>query len=162
VAALPKGVEPNPGTGRHRRFTPAQAYHLALALKINDAGVNLPLAGQIAACARVAQEAAVTLGWDHEFAPFLGMLTAAKHWQLEVGNGRLVRIVTDANPSHRGWYRFPWTDMETHQSAPQTDTDIAVIIQVDLVHIARLLSSKQTTPPPAAAKQRRRAAHRAP
>jgi hypothetical protein len=61
--------------------------------------------------------------------------------------------------------------MDTRQSAPEAAADeaaadeaaadIAVIIQVDLVHIAQLLSGGPTAPP-AAAKQRGRAARRVP
>ena len=143
---LPKGVVRAPGSGRHRSFTPAQAYFLALALKINKAGVNLPLAARMAVLARNAQQISVNLGWDHAFAPFAGKLTARKQWRLELGDGQLVRITTTANPSHRGWFAFPWMDLDEHLVTTGREQDITVLIQVDLAKIARILDGKRGLP----------------
>ncbi len=135
----PIGVEPHPGKGRHRRFTTAEAYYLAVALKVNGAGINLDLAGQIADWARKVQEIAVNGSWDAGFAPFAGQLTTTKKWLLEVGDGRLVRIVTNANPSKPGWDRTIWIDMQSKKPLLNGDLEIAVVIRVDLAKIARLL-----------------------
>src|SRR4051794_14022351 len=70
---LPEGVDPEPGHGHHRRLTPAQAYWLAIVLKLKGSGVRAPLAARIADYAR---EAVRTVGrglnWDPGFAPFDG------------------------------------------------------------------------------------------
>jgi hypothetical protein len=138
----PTGVDPKPGSGFHRHFTYAQAYHLAVALKINDAGVYLPLAGKFAAAAPFVLEA-TTQGWGQDFAPFAGKLTTRKRWRLEVGNGQLLRIVTNAHSKRRGWdHPYAWFDLETRQPVPESDVDITVIVQVNLVRIAEMLTGK--------------------
>lgn len=101
---IPRGIPAAPDKGRHRDFSPEQAFYLAIALKLKVGGVRLATAQQIALWSRLVQELATNGGWDPQFAPFSGKMATRRRWYLVVGDGQCVRIVTNANPSHQGTY----------------------------------------------------------
>ena len=131
---LPKGIEADPGRGRHRLFDASQAFHLAMVLKLKAAGVHTPMAGEMAQWATRIKGIAVNAGWDHQFSPFDGRLATENKWVLEVGDGRYVRFGTDANPSHQGMDFSGWTDMSTKKAA---DCAPVVTIRVDVSELAK-------------------------
>lgn len=139
---LPEGIEAEPGRGNHRLFSPSQAMHLAVVLKLKAAGVHTPLAGQIAEWSSRLRGVAMNLGWDHRFSPFDGSYHTDHQWFIEVGDGQFVRFVTDANPSRDGLDRSPWINMETRREAKGASP--VVMILVDLSALA-----EQVQGPPA-------------
>ena len=137
---LPAGVEPEPGHGNHRRLSPAQAFWLAIVLRLKASGVQAPLAARIADYAReVVRIVARQFAWDLEFAPFDGGLATSRRWVVEVGDLRYIRLLTDADPDMPGQvHEFPWTEIGPGANAP-LDVEPTVSIRVDLARIAALL-----------------------
>ena len=134
---LPRGIEPEPGRGKHRWFDASQAFYLAIALKLKAAGLHTSLAADLSQWSRHVQGYSANLGWDHNFAPFAGQLHTAHQWFLDVGDGRYVRLATDANPSYDGLYETPWVDMKTRKECEVARP--AVIFRIDIALVALLL-----------------------
>lgn len=134
---LPKGVQGGPGRGNHRLFNHAQAFHLAVVLKLKAAGITTTVAGRISEWSRHVQGISCNRGWDPRFAPFAGKLQTDRQWFLEVGDAQYARIVTDANPSKTGLDHAPWVDMLVRRERP--DARPAVIFRVDIALIAHCL-----------------------
>src|SRR3954468_11669797 len=136
---LPTGAEPGPGHGHHRRLTPAQAFWLAIVLKLKDSAVKTPLAARIADFAREAvRSVGRQMGWDPGFAPFDGHLATEHRWYVDVGDLGFIRLVTDACPSRAGLYEFDWAPLDRPRE-PAPLAAPAVIVRVDLARVARLL-----------------------
>lgn len=138
---LPPGTTAKPGRGNHRLFDADQAFTLAILLKVKAAGVSSEVAQRIAMFGRTIQGMARNLGYNPTFVPFAGQLNTSHRWELEVGDARYIRIVTDAVPS-APLERTPWSDMQTGRQDKAARP--IVILQIDIAHLARLLSSPTT------------------
>jgi hypothetical protein len=134
---LPPGITARPGRGNHRLFDADQAFTLAVLLKLKAAGISTEVAQQIAKCGRSIQFMARNLGYNPSFVPFNGRLKTDARWDLEVGDARYFRIVTDAVPS-APLEKTPWCDMRTRREDPTVHP--VVVFQIDIAHLARLLS----------------------
>jgi hypothetical protein len=133
-----------PGRGNHRVFELDQAFYLAICLKLKAAGVHTPMAARIADWTRKIQQFAQNGNWDYQFAPFLGQLTTEHQWYLDVGDGSIVRIVTDAYPGNEGQLHItPWTDMASKTPCP--DAKPSVIFRIDVSRIAEQLQVSPVT-----------------
>jgi len=137
---LPRGVEPKPDRGHHRQLTPAQAFWLAIVLSLKRSALKTPLAAQIAEFARLAiRGISQNAAWDFRFSPFDGDFETQHKWFIDVGDLTFVRVVTDANPSHKGLFAFPWSYIDSHAQAE--DVAPIVMIRLDIGRIARLLNT---------------------
>ena len=135
---LPHGVDESPGKGEHRDLDAAQAFWLAIVLKLKAVGIRAPIAGEIADFARKAlQGVTQNLNWEHSFHPFRGRLQTDNEWYLELADMVAMRLVTSANPSDQGLYSSPWWRLGK-QSIDNLHP--IVVIRVDLASVARLLS----------------------
>jgi len=136
---LPAGVATAPGRGGHRDLDPAQAFWLAIVLKLKASGVKTPLAGQIADFAREGVRGiAGNLSWDHRFSPFLGRFETDHQWFVDIGDLAYVRMATTAEPSYGGRLReFPWSEIG-QRKADDTAAPV-VIIRLDLTRLAAML-----------------------
>ena len=114
---LPDGVADQPGRGEHRDLDPAQAFWLAIVLKLKASGVQAPVAGQVADFVREGvQGIARQLSWDPGFRPFQGGMETDRCWYVDVGDLTCLRMVTDANPSGGGRLEeFPWVRLGTRK-----------------------------------------------
>jgi DNA-binding transcriptional MerR regulator len=134
---LPAGADENPGRGGHRQLEPKQAFWLALLLILKANGMRTRLAQQIADDLRIeVRVIAANLGWDRAFNPFVGKFETEHTWFADVAELRYLRLVTSANPSRRGLYELPWTEIGTHKPANITPV---VYIRIDLARLARKL-----------------------
>lgn len=141
----PKGVENDPGRGNHRLFNWAQAFELAVVLKLKAAGFHTPLAGMISKFAARIEGLSVGLAWDSEFAPLHGKFTTEHRWYFDIGDGRYVRHVTDASPRKGGSLEeIEWVDARNSRLARSAAP--VVIVRIDLAQIARLLADEPTRP----------------
>jgi DNA-binding transcriptional MerR regulator len=145
---LPPGIDPDPGRGRHRVFSQEQSLYLATALKLKEAGLTLPRIQEIVPWTRKIQEWSCNGGFEPNFAPLTGGLQTQHQWFLDIGDGRYVRLRTDANPSKRGIEATPWTNTTSRQGAP--DAKPLVIISLDIGEISRLLDSPDAANSPVA------------
>lgn len=92
-----------PGSGHHRDLKSGEAFALALLLRLRGFGFAAPQVERIVELVeQLIQRYAQKRKWDPRFAPFLGRLTADRQWFAEIGDHDGFRLVTDANPSHRG------------------------------------------------------------
>jgi hypothetical protein len=134
----PEGVDEAPGKGDHRQLTAGQCVWLAVLLRLKESGLKLPLARVIADRTRDGvRGVARQLNWDGGFAPFDGRLATAHQWYVEVGDSTHMRLVTDANPSHRGLYEFDWVALAGRKGEKAIRP--VVVIRVDLTRIAELV-----------------------
>jgi hypothetical protein len=136
---LPPGIDPDPGRGRHRAFSQDQAFYLATALKLKEIGLTLPRIQEIVPWTRKIQEWSYNAGFDPSFEPFTGGLQTQSQWFLDVGDGRVVRLRTDAGPSNPAMESSPWVTISSRREAPNAKP--SVIISIDIAEIARLLDS---------------------
>lgn len=135
---LPKGVEESPGKGEHRELDPAQAFWLAIVLKLKQSGLRTPLAAAIADFAKTAVHGiARGLMWEHGFQPFQGHMKTDNQWYLDVGELKYIRVATTANPSVDGLDVMPWSVIGKSQTVRGVDP--IVVIRVDLARLARVL-----------------------
>ena len=135
---LPKGVEAEPGKGNHRWFDPSQAFYLAVALKLKAAGLPTPLAANLSKWSRHIQGYAANFSWDPGFAPFMGQFQTTRQWFLDVGDGRYVRLATDARPSHMGLFETRWVELDSRKEC--RDAKPTIMVRIDIAAIAKLLS----------------------
>ncbi len=135
---LPAGVADQPGRGEHRDLDSAQAFWLAIVLKLKASGVQAPVAGQVAEFAREGvQGIARHLSWDPGFHPFAGRMEAENRWYVDVGDLAYLRMVTDANPSGGGQLEeFPWVRLGTRREAK---VEPVVVLRMNITRIAALL-----------------------
>src|SRR6185436_545202 len=81
---LPEGVAPDPERGHHRQLAPAQAFWLAIVLKLKQSAVQAPLAARIADFAKQAVRGVTrNLNWEPTFAPFDGALETEGRWYVD-------------------------------------------------------------------------------
>lgn len=137
---LPTGVEASPGRGEHRDLTQAQAFWLAIVLVLKQNGIRTPLAGKIANYARRAVGGITqNLGWEPGFEPFHGMFETNNQWFVEIGDLKVIRLATTANPSKLGeLYELEWNKIGTSNSAPNADP--LVILRLDIGRLAGRLA----------------------
>lgn len=145
---LPRAIaKAEPGRGNHRIFDTRQAFHLALCLKLKEAGVTTALAAEISDWSRKLQGVSQNLGWDSKFAPFAGQLETQHQWYLEVGDAKYARLLTDANPSKEGLHEvMPWTTMTTGKLCETARP--AIMFRIDLSLIAAQLLGSGTDQQP--------------
>jgi hypothetical protein len=136
---LPSGIAAKPGRGRHRRFDPWQAFTLSILLKLKAAGVTTEAAQKIVEFAPTIQKQAVHLGYDFSFAPFVGRKNSKQRWYLDIGDGRYVRIVTNAVPGRSAGETSPWSDMQAGTKSPSTRP--VVIFRINIARLAALLAT---------------------
>jgi hypothetical protein len=141
---LPPGVPQDPGRGNHRLLTPRQAMWLGIVLKFKAAGIKTPLAVRVAAFAESIRGMSKNLVWDWKFSPFDGALDTDHRWNVEVGDQRYIRFVTDANPTEPGLHEMTWVEMGTGQEA--TGVRPIVCVCLDLSALARLLEGAPRDP----------------
>jgi hypothetical protein len=135
---VPAGVEESPGRGEHRELDPAQAFWLAIVLKLKESGINAPLAGKIADFARAGvQGIGTNLSWEWSFNPFRGKFETENQWFVDIGDLKYVRMATTANPSHAGLYEFDWSLIGVRKTDPQAAP--IVIIRLDISRLAQLV-----------------------
>jgi hypothetical protein len=112
-----------------------------MVLKLKGAGLTTPRA---AAVADYAEEAVRTvtqnLNWDWNFLPSAGKYDTDHQYFVEVGDGVLIRFVTDANPSVDGLYYFDWHPIAGRRQ-PVKDANPCVILRLNLSRIAVMLQS---------------------
>jgi len=134
---LPLGVVENPGRGGHRQLEPKQAFWLALLLILKVNGLRAPLAAQIAEDLRISVRTITgNLNWDGTFNPFLGKFETQFEWFADIAALRFVRLVTSSNPSRRGLFELPWTEIGTRKSS---DMRPLTFIRIDLTGLAHKL-----------------------
>jgi hypothetical protein len=138
---VPRGVPEAPSTGNHRQFEPGHAFWLAMVVKLKQSGVKTPLAARIADRAmdelrRVTQN----LSWEWSFDPRAGRFDTVHQYFVEVGDLKLIRFVTDANPSKDGLYFFPWFPI-TGRRKPVEEPQPFVVLRLDLTRIAKTLGN---------------------
>jgi hypothetical protein len=135
---LPKGVEKHPGRGEHRELDPAQAFWLAIVLNLKSIGIRTPVAGEIADFTRQwLRSTTQNENWEFPFEPFLGRMVTTNEWYIEIGDMKYIRLVTNANPSVRGLYSFPWSWLTKRGSAGEVQP--IVVVRVDLARLAGMM-----------------------
>ena len=138
---VPNGIHAEPGRGKHRVFNYQQAFWLAILLKLKSAGIQPKLAAEMATWAQRVKGFAVNAGWDWRFSPFDGNYATEKQWFLEVGDGQLVGIMTDAFPDREEVVDVSgWVHMETRKR--KKDANPTVIVRIDLSLLANRLHDK--------------------
>jgi hypothetical protein len=134
---LPKGVNADPGRGDHRELDHAQAFWLAIVLKLKMSGLKTSMAKQVADFAEEGVRGiAANLNWDYRFNPFIGRFESENQWYVDIGDLEYVRMATDANPSHQGLYEFPWSKLGKCKTV---GVKPIVIIRLDLSELASWL-----------------------
>ncbi|HWL09930.1 MAG TPA: hypothetical protein VNQ76_16110 [Planctomicrobium sp.] len=138
---VPKGIDGSPQSGNHRQFGPAQAFWLAIVLKLKENGIPVPLAAAIATHGeQVLRGTAQNLGWDWSFSPRSGRFDTEHQYFLDIGDRTYVRLATNANPSGRGKLEcFPWHNVHDVKKASQ-DLTPYLMMRLDLTLIARHLA----------------------
>lgn len=138
---VPKGIEETPQSGNHRQFGPAQAFWLAMVLKVKENGIPVPLAAAIATYGeQVLRGTTQNLGWDWRFSPRSGRFDTEHQYFLDIGDRKLVRLATDANPNGGGVLEcFPWHNVHDVKKASQ-DLTPYLMMRLDLTLIARHLA----------------------
>jgi hypothetical protein len=136
---LPLGVEPAPQRGHHRQITAAQAFWLAIVLKLKAAGVSAPRAAAIATRTQeLFAKTTATQKWDPTFAPFAGRLVATHTWIVEIGDERFMRIRAEGPGSvYLGPWQ-PWGPGTPERDSPGSLAPL-VSLRLDLTGLARLL-----------------------
>jgi hypothetical protein len=114
-------------------MTAAQAVWLGVVLRLKTAGVKVPTAARIAACA----EGVRGPGRGEQVSPFEGAFRTGRRWYLDVGDTRFIRLVTEARSLGQGIRETPWVDM--HSRRPIEGASPVVYIRVDVSALARLL-----------------------
>ena len=136
---LPKGVDPQPGSGVHRDLTPKQAYWLAITISLKANGLTAPLAGRLAeAIEDGLRGAARQLNWDRLFDPFQGDFRHSYDWYADVADLKYWRLATTSNPSCQGLYEFPWSVLG--QRKPSAAADPLAFVRLDLGRLADRLA----------------------
>lgn len=136
---LPPGIDSDPGRGRHRAFSQEQAFFLAIALMLKEIGLSLPRIQEIFPWTRKIQEWSQNAGYEWTFAPFTGGLQTRYQWFLDIGDGRFVRLRTNAVPSNPAMESTPWVQMSSRRVS--SGAKPAVVVSIDIGEIARLLDS---------------------
>lgn len=136
---VPPGVEESPSTGNRREFGPGPAFWLAIAVLLRQNAIKASVAAEIAGLATEGvRMIAQNLSWDPGFLPLSGYFQTEHEYFLDVGDLSYVRIITSANPSHRGLYQFGWKRLHGRSQVSLAITPF-VTVRLDLREIARLL-----------------------
>src|SRR4051794_20078644 len=89
---LPQGVEEAPNSGNHRQFDAAQAFWLAILLKLKENGIATPLAAEITGYAYSSVRTVTqNLGWEPQFMPHLGRLQTKHDYYIEIADHKYIR-----------------------------------------------------------------------
>jgi hypothetical protein len=148
---VPPGVEATPDRGNHRLLDGAQAFWLAIVLKLKQSGVTAPWAGRIAQFAQETMAVSISrLTWDSAFDPFGGRLITNRRWYLDIGDLRYGRIATDANPRSPDLFEFSWVLLgraaeERYNS--KIEVDPVVTLRLNLSQLAGLICCRQPSRP---------------
>ena len=138
---VPRGVPEAPSTGNHRQFEPGHAFWLAMVVKLKQSGVKTPLAAEIADRATEGLRTVTqNLSWEWSFDPRAGRFDTVHQYFVEVGDLKLIRFVTDANPSEEGLHFFPWFPI-TGRRKPIEAPQLFVVLRLDLTQIAKALGN---------------------
>ncbi len=137
---VPKGVAERPSTGNRREFGPSQAFWLAIAVLLKSNGLKTSTAVEIAdITSKGIQMVAQNLSWEPTFLPMKGRFDTDHSWYLDIGDLKLMRIVTDANPSKSDLYEFDWQPV-SGRSKIHRGLAPFVVLRLDLTQIARVLA----------------------
>lgn len=141
---VPKGVDPDPDRGNHRQLDPAQAFWLAVVLKLKQAGLGAPLAARIADLAEASfRPVAAELARNPTYHPARFVSPGDARWAVEVGDLAYARTSYQTNTTislpldPRNLTRNPWTDVNTGE--PRPDAHPIVVIRIDLTELAERL-----------------------
>lgn len=145
---LPAGIDPEPGRGRHRVFTQVQAFYLATALKLKEAGLSLPRIRDIIPWTQTIHELSCKSYVTWKTASVTVRLQTHYHGFLDFGDGRFVRIRPDSISGKSQMEATPWVEMSSRREAPAARPSI--VVAIDMGEIARLLDSAGTASHPAA------------
>ncbi|WP_437191590.1 MerR family transcriptional regulator [Planctomicrobium sp. SH527] len=143
---IPQGVDEAPQSGNHRRFGPAQAFWLAMVLKLKENGLPVPLAATMANHGQEALRSVTqNLNWDSRFLPSAGRFNTDRQYFLEVGDKKYIRLVTDANPSGGGQLEaLPWRDADDARKVVGQQSPY-LVMRLDLTRVAHDLASAFAT-----------------
>ncbi|MEX2142013.1 MAG: hypothetical protein WD894_22290 [Pirellulales bacterium] len=138
---VPRGVDEAPASGNYRQFGPGPAFWLGMVLKLKAAGVQGPLAVEVADYADQALRGITqNLSWDWAFSPAQGKFDTEHRYFLDVGDRQFVRVVTDAGPSSGGRLEeFDWHPIEKLRK-PAESCRPWVVMRLDLTKIAEQLA----------------------
>jgi hypothetical protein len=138
---LPKGVAANPSTGNRREFNPGQAFWLAIVVKLKQTGLKTRLASEIAESTLDGLHNVTQIRkWDPGFLPHNGRFQTVHRYYMDIADLTFIRLVTDANPNHKGLYEFDWSTIQ-HRTNVGRDLAPFVILRIDLKQIAARLAT---------------------
>lgn len=139
---VPKGIGKTPRSGNHRQFDSAQAFWLALVLKLKESGIPVPLAATMVDHGlQVLKVVTQNLNWDSRFLPSAGRFDTDRQYFLEIGDKKYVRLMTDANPSGGGQLEaLPWRDANDARKVVGNQNPY-LVMRLDLTRVAHDLAS---------------------
>ena len=139
---VPPGVAVSPSTGNPRHFDFAQAFWLAVVIKLKQAGIKTSIAAVAAdRIVRGLQSVTRGLGWDGRFLPKEGELETDHQYFFDIADAKHGRLVTDAEPSKKGLVELPWFPLQADTKVRSLKVlEPILFIRIDLSQIARLVS----------------------